>query len=703
MATASSIAVSSSPRSVQITQLPRGEADSEVVMLTSRMPAHGGSARRLFALYAAVTLVPVLLLGSMLLSLLNSQGDAHGIAVGRTKADLIARTSIAPLLDGADLGASLPPAERAALSRTVALAVNGGDVLRLRLRDLRGTIVLSDDGSRGGADDEALAAASGRTVAHLTWLNADASDEGPRGPRVVEVYQPLAAVQSGARIGVLEMYLPYAPIAADISRGQRTVSLALGAGLLLLWLCLLAVSCSVAGRLHRHASANAFLASHDPLTGLPNRSRFAERAEFATIAAAHRRATAIAVIDLDRFKEINDTLGHGNGDQLLVELADRLKLHMREDDTVARLGGDEFGVILRAVHGAGETVEILSRLRAVIAEPLMINGLPLTIEASIGFALAPEDGNDVGTLLQRADVAMYVAKRQRLGVVHYRPQHDQYDSSALTLVAELGTAIAHDQLLLHYQPKGDLQQGTVTAVEALVRWQHPSRGLLYPDAFLPAAEQTELIDQLTRWVLTAATSALPDLDPTGTLAVAVNISARSLVRADFAGEVLALLAETRTDPHRVILEITETALLADPARAAATLSRLHEAGLRISIDDFGAGQTSLGYLAMLPITELKIDKAFVLAMLSDERNAAIVRSVIELGHSLGFTVTAEGVETPDALAHLTSYRCDTVQGYLISRPVAGAEIQGRLSVACAVLEANHRDTPAAAAELAHSG
>ena len=654
-----------------------------------------GSVRRLFAVYAAASLVPVLLLGVIVLRLLNAQGDAGGIAEGRAKADLIAHTSIAPLLDGSDLRAGLGSGEQLQLHRTVGLAVRDRELLRLRLRDLDGKVVFSNDTSAGGADDEALDAARGNTVAGLTWLNSDSNDRGPRGARVVEIYQPLNSTQSGHRIGVLEIYLPYAPIAADISHGQRTVALTLSGGLILVWLCLLAVSASVTARLRRQATLSAFLASHDALTAIPNRSRFATRATSALASATAERRVAIALFDVDRFKEVNDALGHGNGDQLLVMLAERLKCHMREGDTVARLGGDEFGVVLSSLRSAGETVEVLSRLRGILSEPLQINGVPLAIEASVGFALAPDDGTEVGCLLQRADVAMYAAKRQHLGVLRYRVEHDHYDSAALTLVAELGAAIADGQLLLHYQPKADLRQQAITAVEAVVRWQHPTRGLLYPDAFLPAAEQTELIEQLTRWVLRTATSALPTLDPTGTLAVAVNISARSLIRAEFADGVLSVLAATATDPRRVILEITETALLADPPRAVSTLNRLHDAGLRISIDDFGAGQTSLGHLALLPISELKIDKAFVMSMPADERIAAIVRSVIELGHSLGFTVTAEGVETTQALECLTALNCDTVQGYLLARPVPAADVPRCSSDALAVLKANHRKQRAA--------
>jgi diguanylate cyclase len=648
----------------------------------------GGSVRHLFAVYAVVSLVPVLLLGVVLLGVLNRMSDNRGISEGQAKADLLARTSIAPLLSGADLRSGLKPGERVALERSVTLAVRDRQVLRLRLRDLDGQVVFADDGSADGPDDEALDAAKGETVTELTRLNADDDNQRSLGPRVVEVYEPLTAAESGQRIGVLELYLPYAPIAAEISSGKRMVSITLSAGLLILWLCLLGVSLSMTRRLQRQSVDNAYLASHDPLTGMPNRARFTELAAIAVAASNSDRPVAIALIDLDRFKEVNDTLGHPNGDQLLTMLAERLKNHIRPGDTIARLGGDEFGVILAGVSGAKEAHRLLGGLRTVLREPLSIDGLPLAIEASIGFSLMPGDGSSADSMLQHADVAMYVAKGQHRGVVHYSPEHDQYDAATLSLVAQLGSAITQNQLVLHYQPKVDLQSGAVIAVEALVRWQHPSRGLLFPDTFLPAAEQTELIEDLTRWVLRRAVTTLPTLDATGQLAVAVNISARSLARPDFAQDILDVLTETLTDPRRVILEITETALMDDPTRAAWTLSELHRAGLRISIDDFGAGHTSLGYLATLPITELKIDKAFVSSMLADERNTAIVRSVIELGHSLGFTVTAEGVETPEALQRLSLLHCDTVQGYLLARPVGTAELPGRMAAATAVLHQN---------------
>jgi len=340
---------------------------------------------------------------------------------------------------------------------------------------------------------------------------------------------------------------------------------------------------------------------------------------------------------------------------------------------------------LTDVHGEAGAMNQLARLRKVISAPVVVDGVPLVVEASIGVALAPDDGITSKTLLRRSDLAMYIAKRHHLGVTRYRAEHDHYDASALTLVAELSAAIDRDELVLHYQPKGDLQIESVSEVEALVRWQHPRLGLLQPDAFIALAEQTEIIDDLTRWVVRTAASQLPSLDPMGTLAVAVNVSARSIVRPDFADEVLAILAETNTDPRRLVVEITETALVVDPAGAALTLSRLNAAGIRISIDDFGAGQTSLAYLATLPVSELKIDKSFVIPMLTDRRKAAIVRSVISLGHSLGFTVTAEGVETAEILDQLRHDRCDTVQGYLLARPAPQTELLKGLTSALSAL------------------
>jgi diguanylate cyclase (GGDEF)-like protein len=625
------------------------------------------SAGRLFLTFAAVTLLPVLVLGLVLAATYRSEARRRGLAEGRAEAALVARTAIEPILEGHPLGTGLSRAERLHLDRLVRRSVTSGDILRLRLRSTTGRVVFAEDPEQIGlaGDDEALVAASGQVVAHLTHVGAD---EGGTGVAAVEVYLPLVESVHGERIGVLELYLPYAPIDADVSAGLHSLYRTMGAGLLLLWAALFAISASVSRRLRRQVAANAFLAEHDPLTELPNRTVFRQRAAEALDASmASGRTAAVAIVDLDRFKEVNDTLGHRSGDEVLVELGLRLRSILPAGDTVARLGGDEFGLVL----ADGATAEIaLLRVRQVIGAPLWVDGLPLSVEGSIGFVLAPEDGGDVDTLLQRADVAMYLAKNRHVGVARYDALEDHYDATNLGLIGELRDAIAGDQLVLHHQPKAPLHGGHVQAVEALVRWQHPVHGLLAPDRFLPLAEQTDLIHELTTWVLRRALADVADAD----VAVAVNVSARDLARPDFAGHVQRILADAGAVPERLTLEITETAILADPARAAEVLGELRHAGVHVSIDDFGQGQTSLSYLSVLPVHELKVDRQFVADMLDNPAHAAIVRSIVDLGHNLGMRVVAEGVETEDVLDALRLAGCDSAQGYLIARPMSAAAL-----------------------------
>jgi diguanylate cyclase (GGDEF)-like protein len=621
-----------------------------------------GSARGLFVTYVLVSLLPVLVLGAVLTALTNRQAEARGLAQARAEARLVAGTVVAPLVGDRPVG-PLGAAESAAVQRSLGNVVARHEVLRMRIRDLTGHVVFADDGKlESGIDDEVIEAAEGNVEVSFTRMGSDDGDNS--GPRVVEAYVPLYAPGSHRITGVVELYLPDNDIRTQVRTQQRDQLTALVLGLGVLWLALKGLATWTSRKLRRSAADNLFLARHDTLTGLPNRADFTTR----TADAVADGPAVIALVDLDRFKQVNDTLGHAIGDQLLVELASRLNRHLRDGDVVARLGGDEFGLVLRGIADEDEAVLALNRVRALLSEPLVADDLPLAIEASIGFVLAPTDGDDVDALVTKADVAMYAAKRGHLGATRHRVGHEQYDATRLRLVGELGDAIERDELVLHYQPKTDLSLGRVTALEALVRWQHPERGLLYPDAFLFAAEQTELVEPLTRWVLDNALRALPRIDPSGELSMAVNFSARSLSRLDFADDVLEALIRTRTPAARLLVEITETALLVDPERAALSLGRLAAAGVRVSIDDFGAGQTSLGYLAALPVHELKIDRAFVMAMDSDPRNAAIVRSVIELGHNLGFSVTAEGVETAAVLADLQAADCDSVQGYFLARP-----------------------------------
>ncbi len=626
---------------------------------------------RLFAVQAVVTLVPVVLLGAVFGASYRGEANRRGIAAGTSKAELLAKTAVEPLLTGHDLTTGLRATERTGLVRLVR-SVDANTVVRLRLRDLEGRVIFSDDGSGYSRrpDEEAAAAGGGESIAGLTRLNEDANDDGPLGSQMIEVYTRLDAGPQHRAVGVLEVYLPYAPIRADVNAGLHRLYRTLALGLAALWVVMFLIAVSVSRELRRQARLNAFLAEHDALTGLPNRVQFHRRAEEAVHAAWRLdMECAIAIVDLDRFKEVNDTLGHHNGDALLVELAGRLERAARPGELVARLGGDEFGIVMPDVTDA---TAALARLRALIDHEVEINGLPISLEASIGYVVAPHDGVDVDDLLQRADVAMYVAKSQHAGVVRYDPQHDHYDAANLGLIAELRHAIDDDQLVLHFQPKAATADGRIEAVETLLRWQHPVHGLLYPDAFLPLAEPTDLIDRITDWVLRHALLELRALgDAVADLSIAVNVSARNLARADFAEWVVETLAEP--------------ALLTDPARAAKVLAKLAAAGVQVSLDDFGRGQTSLGYLSALPIHELKIDKSFVMDMSANTAHAAIVRSVVELGHNLALRVVAEGVEDEHVFGLLREAGCDVAQGYYLARPMPVSMLRDWLAHAATVV------------------
>jgi diguanylate cyclase len=647
-----------------------------------RADARHDSTVRQFFVFAAISLVPVLVLGLVLAGSYRSEAVRRGLAQARSEAVLMAQTAVQPILDGRPLSAGLSSSETARLRQLTTGAVARGDVQRLRVRDLQGAVVFSDDGSgfHEHPEDEALDAARGTTVARLTHINSDSVDTGKVGSESVEVYLPLSAGPDHARVGVLELYLPYSPIAADVNVGIHDLYRNLVIGLGLLYVVLFGISFWVVRRLRRQVRMSAYLAEHDALTDLPNRSLFHRRAAAELERGTElRHPTTIAIVDLDQFKEVNDTLGHQNGDRLLTAIGQRLLAHLRAPDSLARLGGDEFGLVL---SNMARPDDVLARLREVIQQEVQINGLPLSIESSIGYVVAPDDGTDIDDLLQKAEVAMYVAKRERSSVVRYVESQDHYDSGNLALMSDLRHAISEGQLVLHYQPKVDVVTLEVMGVEALVRWQHPTHGLLFPDRFIPLIEQTDLIDELTEWVVHRA---LGDLVEFGALApgltMAVNVSARNLGRISFARQVLDAVDAAGVDAHRLTVEVTETALMTDPLRAATVLEEISEAGVRVSVDDFGSGQTSLAMLADLPIAELKIDRGFVFDIVRNPAHAAIVRSVVDLGHNLGFELVAEGVETADVLGVVAGTGCDLVQGYFFARPMPFDQLADRLAAA----------------------
>jgi len=415
---------------------------------------------------------------------------------------------------------------------------------------------------------------------------------------------------------------------------------------------------------------------HDALTGLPNRTLLADRFDQSLRADTRAgTATGLLLIDLDRFKEINDTFGHHYGDELLRQVGPRLAGALREVDTVARLGGDEFAVLLPDVHSVHDALAVASKLRSALEQPFRVEGIDLDVEASVGVVRSGEHGEDPTVLLQRADIAMYVAKTQQLGVLAYDPTVDGHSPAKLALLGDLRRALERGELVLHYQPKISTSTGDVVSAEALVRWQHPDRGLIFPDAFIPLAEHTGLIGPLTRYVLDAAlTQARVCADSGRALPVSVNLSARNLLDENLAAQVAELLAAHDVPAELVELEVTESALMTEPARAQRLLEQLSALGVRISIDDFGAGYTSLGQLKTLPVNELKIDKSFVMSMTVDTGNALIVGTVVELGHNLGLTIVAEGVESEQALSALREFGCDLAQGYHLSRPIPAAAL-----------------------------
>ncbi len=403
----------------------------------------------------------------------------------------------------------------------------------------------------------------------------------------------------------------------------------------------------------------------DALTGLPNRTRLRQRTEAALLG---EERVALVLFDLDRFKEVNDTLGHHVGDALLAVVARRLSEAVRPCDTVARLGGDEFALLLPGVRDSAAAVQTAERLRTVVTEAVLLEGLLVDVGASVGVAVSPDDGLTLDDLLQRADVAMYVAKESGSGVEAYAVERDLNTTGRLVVLGELRKALAEDELELHFQPKADLQRGRVTGVEALVRWRHPERGLVPPDEFVPLAERTGLVQLLTTWVLDAALEQAAAWRADGLdLDIAVNVSVKDLCSGGLADRVAAALARHGVPAERLQLEVTEGTLFADPARATATLHGLQKLGVTLSLDDFGTGWSSLNHLRRLPVSEVKIDRSFVMRMEDDPRDLAIVRSVIELGLGLGLRVVAEGVETEAAWHTLAALGCDTAQGWWLSK------------------------------------
>jgi diguanylate cyclase (GGDEF)-like protein len=433
---------------------------------------------------------------------------------------------------------------------------------------------------------------------------------------------------------------------------------------------------SLVDRLRREAEEKEHQALHDPLTGLPNRRHFHDLLAMALDATRNDdNGPAIVVMDLDRFKEINDALGHDTGDALLVELAQRLRRRVEGRGRLARLGGDEFAVLLPRVRSTQEALAVANDLVRDLEPPVPLGPLSLTMRASIGIAVAPDHGDDALTLVRRADVAMYSAKAAGTSAPRvYLPEEDENTPQRLALMADLRQTIELGGILVVFQPKLDPITGAVTGAEALARWRHPTHGTIPPDQFIPLAEHAGLIPQLTLHVLRAALRQCAAWRRDGhPLHVAVNLSPSSLLDPSLPQTVAGLLREARLPGSALILEITENSIMANPAESHRTLEQLDALGITLSIDDFGTGYSSLGRLRELPIHEMKIDRSFIQRTSMDPRDRAVVRSAIQLGHALRLNVVAEGVEDQETFAYLTREGCNTIQGYLVSRPLTAVE------------------------------
>lgn len=435
----------------------------------------------------------------------------------------------------------------------------------------------------------------------------------------------------------------------------------------------------VSQRVARQAMQLAAQAMYDPLTGLANRSLLLDRLDHEIeLSRREHLSFGVVLMDLDRFKEVNDTLGHDVGDELLREVGRRLKAVVRAGDTVSRLGGDEYVLLIHKLE-PDEAAFIANKILAALDKPFHWQNESIDISASLGITFYPAHCTDSGELLRRADIAMYAGKRAGTGYTLYAPDQERTSRGDLSLKSELREAIQSNQLTLYYQPQIDHASLGVVALEALVRWNHPQRGFLSPDSFIPLAEDMGLIGPLTRWVLRTALTRLVALHQQGhPLTMAINLSARNLHDMTLPASVLAALTESGMDAKFLTLEITESAVMSNPSNGLAILTELDRMGVTLAIDDFGTGYSSLAYLKRLPVDELKIDKSFVTDMAEDENDAVIVRSTIDLAHNLGLKVTAEGVETRDVWDVLEILGCDFSQGYFMGRPMPADKLDAWL-------------------------
>jgi diguanylate cyclase (GGDEF)-like protein len=634
---------------------------------------------RLVLRFAITTCIGLALAGAAILLVVRHFNTVQAERAATSEARVIASSVLRGSLEAGDFRPGVKPARQQALDELFEEHVLGAGVLLAKLYANDGTVTYSTDHRLIGTKTPELghiAEARGGTIRGDVTTAPAAGKSGER-VKALRVYAPVA-VPGGT--GVVALFEDYAPIAQAAEAAFIPVAGIFEVVLILLFVVLLPILRRVTKRIQRQMDEIEYRALYDELTGLPNRTLFHDRAQQAVACAKRdRTAASVLLLDVDRFREINDALGHEAGDFLLRELGTRLRELLRESDTLARLGGDEYGVLLPTAS-VEEAVLLASRVHEALEAPFTLRGVPLEVATSVGVATYPEHGEDVDALLQHADVAMYVAKDAHAGTAVYDVELDTSDAARLALAGELRRAIERGELVVHYQPKAELTTGRIVGVEALVRWQHPERGLLSSDQFVPLAEHTGLIKPLSLYVVAAALKQCRAWNDAGLeLGVAVNLTIPDLLDLELPDRIAALLQETGVPPGRLELEITESTILADPFRVRQVLTRLNEMGLRLAIDDFGTGYSSLAYLKRLPVQTIKIDRSFVTGMCDDPSDATIVRSTIDLGRNLGLAIVAEGVETRETWNALRGLGCSLAQGYLIGRAVPADELERLLA------------------------
>jgi diguanylate cyclase (GGDEF)-like protein len=630
--------------------------------------------------FALLTLVVLTVLGVVFAMLLNRTIQRGELQQAAQVAAVLSDATIGDVLAGDDVRNGLSKASIAEINMRMARAQGRASIVAAGVIRADGVVVYSTDptqiGKRARPSTGFRIALTG--VPYGTFIEDPAAagkQAHGKSSTLVQADVPFLMRGTTSPVAVVEICLPSEIVSSRIATQQRWMYAILTLGLIVLFSLLLAILWVAARRLRRDADHHEFMASHDSLTGLPNRVHLATATEQLFGDEDSPSGGVLMLLDLDGFKDVNDSLGHSAGDDLLVDVAERLAEFAPTGSTIARLGGDEFAVVLPGAIPVQRARAAARRLLVAFDRPFQVRDISVSIDASVGIAIAGLHGDTRDELLQRADIAMYAAKRGKRRITVYSDDLDPMGADVLAVVADLRRALDAGELRLHYQPKVNMQSRSVSSVEALVRWRHPVRGLLMPAAFIPFAERSGLIGKVTLWVIDEAVRQCREWADQGHfLTVAINISQSSLLDPAIGSALVAAIEAYDVPASAIEVEITESALTADLDGAAEALAALHAHGVRISIDDYGTGYSSIAHLRALPVQCIKIDRSYVAGMLEDPASTSIVRSTLDLAHELGLEVVAEGVETQVEYEALLAIGCDVAQGYYCARPMPGQSI-----------------------------